>query len=94
MEHCLWAHRTAATTEEDTAKNECFPGSLCPLPPMEAPLSQAETSWAAGTACFTDTVSDPHNALLGRYCYYLPFTDEVIEAQEDLLVAGARWHRE
>lgn len=60
---------------------------------MEASLSQAECRVGGSTEHFTDIISDPHKILLGRYCYYLHFTDEVIGAQKGLVVAGARWHR-
>jgi hypothetical protein len=34
-----------------------------------------------------DIISGSYNILLGRYYYYLHFTDEVIEAQKGLAVA-------
>lgn len=81
-------------TEEETAKKKkrCFPK---PLPSASRGHSpHAEISRMAGTECLTNTISDPHNTLLGGCCYYLHFTDEVVEAQKGLAVAGARWHRQ
>lgn len=81
-------------TEVGCAKQKCF---LKPLPfgsQWKRPSPRLSTSWAAGAERFTDILSDPHNILLGRYCCYLHLTDEVIEFQKGLVVAGARWHRE
>lgn len=66
--------------------------ALCLL--RKLPSRRLSTLWAAGAEHFTDIIADSHNVLLGRYCYYLHSTDEVIEAQEGPVAAGARWQRE
>lgn len=62
--------------------------------PWKLPSRRLSTLWVAGAEHFMDIIADSHNVLLGRHCFYLHCTDEVIQAQKGLVAAGARWHRE